>query len=163
QRETESEGEINNGVLVLERFFGYSPQRAADTVNDLITSRLQQFENTALTELPALFEEHRLGAQARVDVGLYVKGLQDWQAGGHGIGSTPWTSPTSPRWPTRTLRPPSSSWRPTGTCGPGISTTCSPRPSSGPGIWPAPRCSSPGCCPNSGRTRRCQPIPPNVV
>src|SRR5437763_1405200 len=37
QRETEDEGEVNNGVLVLERFLGCSTQRAADIVNDLIT------------------------------------------------------------------------------------------------------------------------------
>ena len=53
QRETEDEGELNNGVLVAERFLGYSTQEAADLINDLLTSRLQQFEDTALTELPA--------------------------------------------------------------------------------------------------------------
>ncbi len=51
QRETEQEGEVNNGVLVFERFLGYDTQQAADAVNDLLTSRLQQFEHTAVTEL----------------------------------------------------------------------------------------------------------------
>src|SRR3954462_13425217 len=51
QRETEHEGEVNNGVLVMERFLGCTPQRAAAVVNDLLTARLQQFEHTALTEL----------------------------------------------------------------------------------------------------------------
>ena len=60
QRETEDEGELSNGVLVFERFLGCDPQQAADPVNDLLTSRLHQFENTALTELPPLFEEHGL-------------------------------------------------------------------------------------------------------
>jgi germacradienol/geosmin synthase len=83
QRETETEGEINNGVLVVERFFGYPTQRAADLVNDVITARLQQFENTAVVELPALVEEHRIGARGRADLARYVKGLQDWQYGGH--------------------------------------------------------------------------------
>lgn len=83
QRETEEEGEVNNGVLVLERFLGVSPQRAADLTNDILTSRLQQFENTTLTELPALFEEHGLTLLERESVLLYVKGLQDWQSGGH--------------------------------------------------------------------------------
>jgi germacradienol/geosmin synthase len=83
QRETEEEGEINNGVLVLERFLGCAAQEAADAVNDLLTSRLQQFENTVLTELPPLFEERGLGPGARLDVLAYVKGLQDWQSGGH--------------------------------------------------------------------------------
>ncbi len=83
QRETEQEGEINNCVLVLERFLDVSPQRAADLTNDIVTSRLQQFENTTLTELPSLFEEHGLNLLERESVLLYVKGLQDWQSGGH--------------------------------------------------------------------------------
>ena len=83
QRETETEGEVNNGILVMERFLGVDPQRAANLVNDILTSRLQQFENTALTEVPALFEEYALSLLERLHVAAYVKGLQDWQAGGH--------------------------------------------------------------------------------
>jgi germacradienol/geosmin synthase len=83
QRETQQEGEINNCVLVFERFLGVSPQRAADLTNDLLTSRLQQFENTTLTELPALFEECGLDLPERESVLLFVKGLQDWQSGCH--------------------------------------------------------------------------------
>ncbi|WP_202125382.1 terpene synthase family protein [Actinomadura physcomitrii] len=83
QRETESEGEVNNGVLVMERFFGTDPQRAAEITNDLLTSRMQQFEHTAVTELPVLFEEHALDPAERRDVLRYARGLQDWQSGGH--------------------------------------------------------------------------------
>ncbi len=83
RRETQDEGEINNCVLVLERFLGVSPQRAADLTNDILTSRLQQFENTTLTELPSMFDEHGLDLLERESVLLYVKGLQDWQSGGH--------------------------------------------------------------------------------
>ena len=83
QRETEQEGEINNCVLVLERFLEVSPQRAANLTNDLLTSRLQQFENTTLTELPALFEECDLDLSERENVLWFVKGLQDWQSGCH--------------------------------------------------------------------------------
>ncbi len=83
QRETEHEGEINNCVLVLERFLDVTPQRAADLTNDILTSRLQQFENTTLTELASLFEEYGLNLLERESVLLYVKGLQDWQSGGH--------------------------------------------------------------------------------
>ena len=83
QRETQTEGEVNNGVLVVERFLGHDPQRAADTVNELLTSRLHQFENTVVTELPLLFAEHGLTPHECVDVLRYVKGLQDWQSGGH--------------------------------------------------------------------------------
>ncbi|SEN69712.1 terpene synthase family protein [Actinacidiphila rubida] len=83
QRETEEEGELANAVLVLERFLGLSPQGAADRVNDLLTSRLQQFEHTALTEVEPLAAEFGLDPHERLAVAAYVKGLQDWQSGGH--------------------------------------------------------------------------------
>jgi germacradienol/geosmin synthase len=83
QRETESEGELNNGVLVMERFLEVDPQEAANVVNDILTSRLHQFENTVLTELPLLFEEYHLNPDERRQVLTYVRGLQDWQSGGH--------------------------------------------------------------------------------
>src|SRR5690606_31844900 len=77
------DGEVNNAVLVMERFLGVAPQAAADTVNDLLTSRLRQLENTALTELPHVFEDHALDPAERAAVAAYVKALQDWQSGGH--------------------------------------------------------------------------------
>ncbi len=83
QREVQEEGENANAVLVLERFFDCPTQRAAELVNDLLTSRLQQFENTALTEVPALFLIHGTPPHEQLGVGAYVKGLQDWQSGGH--------------------------------------------------------------------------------
>jgi germacradienol/geosmin synthase len=83
QREIQVEGEISNCVLVLERFLDVSPQRAADLTNDILTSRLHQFENTTVAELPSLFEEYGLNLHERESVLLYVKGLQDWQSGGH--------------------------------------------------------------------------------
>ena len=83
ERETRSEGELANMVLVLERFLGVDTQQAANLTNDILTSRLYQFENTFFTELHPLFEEHGLDAVARESVVLYAKGLQDWQSGGH--------------------------------------------------------------------------------
>jgi germacradienol/geosmin synthase len=83
QRETQVEGEVNNGVLVFERFFGQTTQQAADAVNDLITSRMQQFEHTAVTELPMLFADRGVPPAGQAAVLAYVKGLQDWQSGGH--------------------------------------------------------------------------------
>ncbi|MFD7427050.1 germacradienol/geosmin synthase [Streptomyces sp. NPDC059818] len=83
QREVEDEGENSNGVLVLEHFLGCSTQEAAEAVNDLLTSRLQQFENTALTELGPLCAEKGLDPAQTATVLAYVKGLQDWQSGGH--------------------------------------------------------------------------------
>ncbi|MFJ8042098.1 germacradienol/geosmin synthase [Kitasatospora sp. NPDC096147] len=83
QREVEGEGELSNGILVLETFLGCDTQEAAERVNDLLTSRLQQFEHTALTEVPALLADRGLDARAAADVLAYAKGLQDWQSGGH--------------------------------------------------------------------------------
>ncbi|MFR9797640.1 germacradienol/geosmin synthase Cyc2 [Streptomyces sp. MS06] len=109
QREVEDEGENSNGVLVLETFFGCTTQQAADTVNDILTSRLHQFEHTALTEVPALAAENGLTPAQVAAVAAYTKGLQDWQSGGHewhlrssrymnqGARSTsPWQAPTGP-------------------------------------------------------------------
>ncbi|MFD6167863.1 germacradienol/geosmin synthase Cyc2 [Streptomyces coeruleorubidus] len=83
QREVEDEGENSNGVLVLETFFGCTTQEAADTVNDILTSRLQQFEHTAFTEVPAVALENGLTPGEVAAVAAYTKGLQDWQSGGH--------------------------------------------------------------------------------
>ncbi|MQS36702.1 terpene synthase family protein [Streptomyces katsurahamanus] len=83
QREVQQEGENSNAVLVFERFLDCSTQQAADLVNDLLTSRLQQFENTALTEVPALLAEQAVPPHQQAAVTGYAKGLQDWQSGGH--------------------------------------------------------------------------------
>jgi len=82
QREVEEEGENSNAVLVFERFFDTSTQRAAELVNEVLTSRMQQFEDTALGEVPALLAEHAATPGEQLAVGGYVKGLQDWQSGG---------------------------------------------------------------------------------
>src|SRR5579883_3363263 len=83
QREVEEEGENANCILVLERFLNIDTQRAANLTNDLLTSRMQQFENSFFTELPILFEEYGLNPEERFKTLLYAKGLQDWQSGGH--------------------------------------------------------------------------------
>ncbi|MFJ3927432.1 germacradienol/geosmin synthase [Streptomyces sp. NPDC090022] len=83
QREVEQEGELSNAILVLETFLKCSTQEAADLSNDLLTSRLQQFEHTALAEVPALAAEQGLTPDEVAAVLAYAKGLQDWQSGGH--------------------------------------------------------------------------------
>ncbi len=83
QREVAEEGENSNAVLVLEKFLGVTTQEAAERVNDLLTSRLQQFETTALTEVPVLLAERGAPPHEQAAVALYAKGLQDWQSGGH--------------------------------------------------------------------------------
>ncbi|MFI6318180.1 germacradienol/geosmin synthase [Nonomuraea sp. NPDC050556] len=83
EREVAREGELSNCVLVCERFFACDTPRAVEITNDLLTSRLHQFEHTALTELPGLFLDEGVLPHEQEQVLLYVKGLQDWQAGGH--------------------------------------------------------------------------------
>ncbi|MEU6822541.1 germacradienol/geosmin synthase Cyc2 [Streptomyces atriruber] len=83
QREVQDEGELSNGVLVLETFFDCTTQEAADTVNDVLTSRLHQFEHTAATEVPAVALEKGLTPAEVAAVAAYTRGLQDWQSGGH--------------------------------------------------------------------------------
>ncbi|MFK0049924.1 germacradienol/geosmin synthase [Streptomyces sp. NPDC090741] len=83
QREVEQEGELSNAILVLETFLDCTTQEAADLSNDLLTSRLQQFEYTALAEVPALAAQHGLDPVEMASVLAYAKGLQDWQSGGH--------------------------------------------------------------------------------
>ncbi|HJP79901.1 MAG TPA: germacradienol/geosmin synthase [Pseudonocardiaceae bacterium] len=83
QREVREEGENSNAVLVFEKFFDLPTQESAELVNDLLTSRLQQFEHTALVDVPAVLLLHAIPPHQQVRVGAYVKGLQDWQAGGH--------------------------------------------------------------------------------
>lgn len=99
QREIQQEGELANCVLVLERFLDVGTQRAADLVNDLLTSRLQQFENTAVLELPLLIEEHGLDPAERGQVLTYVRGLQDWQSGCHAwhLRSGRYMKPSAPK------------------------------------------------------------------
>lgn len=83
QREVLKEGELTNAVLVFERFLEVDTQSAVNLTNDLLTSRLQQFEHTALTELPLMFQEYALTPIEQTNVLEYVRGLQDWQSGAH--------------------------------------------------------------------------------
>jgi germacradienol/geosmin synthase len=83
QREVQEEGENSNAVLVFEKFLGIPTQEAAELVNDLLTSRLQQFEHTALAEVPAMLADQHATPDEALPVAAYAKGLQDWQAGGH--------------------------------------------------------------------------------
>lgn len=83
EREVHDEGELSNGVLVFERFLDIGTQEAADAVNDLLTSRLHQFDHTAVTEVPGMAQEAGLEPAERLALLAYIKGLQDWQSGGH--------------------------------------------------------------------------------
>jgi len=106
QREVREEGENSNAILVFETFFGCTTQEAAELTNDVLTSRLRQFEDTALTEVPALLADQAALPHEALAVAAYVKGLQDWQSGGHewharssrymneGVAADPFAGPT---------------------------------------------------------------------
>jgi germacradienol/geosmin synthase len=81
QKEIEYEGELNNGVLAIENFFGCGRDEALPIVNDLITSRRRQFEHLVARELPALADDLGLDAAARASLDAYVGELRDWMAG----------------------------------------------------------------------------------
>ena len=83
QREVVKQGEQTNAVLVVERFLEADTQQAVELVNDLLTSRLEQFEHTVATELEPLFAEYGLTVQERANVLTYIRGLRDWQSGAH--------------------------------------------------------------------------------
>jgi len=75
------EGMVNNCVVVAEHFLDSDLQQAVNFVNDLVTSRLFQFEHTMMMELQPLLDEYGLDSEARLRVYRYVKALQDWMAG----------------------------------------------------------------------------------
>jgi germacradienol/geosmin synthase len=81
RKEIEVEGELNNAVLVMQRFFDVGAQRAMQVVADLIGSRVRQFEYIVATELPTLYDELDLDEAARGRLAGYVEGLQDWMGG----------------------------------------------------------------------------------
>lgn len=81
QKEIEHEGQTNNGVLVVQQLLDCDLQQAVDRVNDVVTSRIRQFEHTSATELLMMFEELHLDPISRINVLTYVEGLQDWMAG----------------------------------------------------------------------------------
>jgi germacradienol/geosmin synthase len=81
QKEMEFEGELNNGVLVVQHFLDCDREQAVTVVNNLMTARVQQFEHTVATELPALFNDLNLDTSTREKLKRYVKNLENWMAG----------------------------------------------------------------------------------
>jgi germacradienol/geosmin synthase len=81
RKEIEFEGELHNAVLVVQKFLDTGRAQAIEVVNDLMTSRIRQFEHIIATELPLIVDEFELDAGARETLDGYVVGLQDWMAG----------------------------------------------------------------------------------
>jgi germacradienol/geosmin synthase len=80
QKEIEFEGELHNCVLVVQNFFNCDARTAVEIVNDLMTSRMRQFQHLVAVELPVLFDDFDLDAEARQTLTGYVEELRDWMA-----------------------------------------------------------------------------------
>ena len=65
----------------MQNFLDCDRHRALGIVNDLMTARMLQFEHVVSTELPALFDEFDLDADARAALTGYADELKDWLAG----------------------------------------------------------------------------------
>ena len=65
QKEIEFEGEVHNGVLVVQNFFDCDYPTGLAIVDDLMTSRMRQFQHIVAHELPVLFDDLDLGEEAR--------------------------------------------------------------------------------------------------
>jgi germacradienol/geosmin synthase len=81
QKEIEYEGEIHNAILVVQNFFGVDYPAALRVVHDLMTQRMEQFEHVIAHELPVLYDDFALSAEARAIMDAYVLDLQNWLAG----------------------------------------------------------------------------------
>jgi germacradienol/geosmin synthase len=81
QKEIEYEGEVHNGILVVQNFFGCDYPTALAVVHDLMTQRMQQFEHVVKNELPFVYDDFDLSAEARATMEGYVVDLQNWLAG----------------------------------------------------------------------------------
>ncbi|NPC75298.1 germacradienol/geosmin synthase, partial [Corallococcus exiguus] len=81
QKEIEFEGELNNCVLVVQKFLGVDKDTAVLTVNELMTARMKQFEHLVAKELPVVIRTFNLDAKAQEKLNKYVEQLQQWMAG----------------------------------------------------------------------------------
>ena len=81
QKEIQFEGELHNGVLVVQNFLGIEPEQAVLVVNDLMTSRMLQFEHIIATELPFVAASFDLDDADRETLDGWVTMMQDWMAG----------------------------------------------------------------------------------
>jgi germacradienol/geosmin synthase len=80
QKEIEFEGELHNGVLVVQHFLDVGKQQGVQVVNELITARVRQFEHVIATELPTLITHFGLDTQAQKRLRACIERLQEWMA-----------------------------------------------------------------------------------
>lgn len=78
-KEVLGEGERNNGVLVVREFLGCPLDDAVDVINELVTARLHEFENTACERPPGLAAG--TGAENLLALRTCKDALRAWLAG----------------------------------------------------------------------------------
>ena len=81
QKEIQYEGELHNMVLVVRNFLGITTEQAVRVVNDLMTSRMEQFEHVVATELDFVADAFELDDAGRTSLDAWVVMMQDWMAG----------------------------------------------------------------------------------
>ena len=74
-------GRAAQRVLVVQNFLDFDTRPASAVVNDLMTSRMQQFEHVARPRAADARRRPRARDEARESLDAYVEGLQDWMAG----------------------------------------------------------------------------------
>lgn len=81
QKEIEFEGEIHNGILVVQNFFDCDYATGLRIIDDLMNSRMRQFQHVVAHELPTLYDDFDLDDTARDALDGYVKELENWLSG----------------------------------------------------------------------------------
>jgi germacradienol/geosmin synthase len=83
QKEIQFEGELHNGVLVVESFLMCGMHEAAAIVGRLMAARVEQFQHVVATELPTVAADFALDTTARAQLMAYVASLEHWMSGVH--------------------------------------------------------------------------------
>lgn len=81
RRETEYENDVNNRVLVAQRFLRSGVVEATLHTMRVVEDRLGLFEHMASAELPALLADRRTDPSTAAAVLRHVQGLRDWLGG----------------------------------------------------------------------------------
>jgi germacradienol/geosmin synthase len=81
RKEIEFEGDVNNGVHVIQDFLNCGLQHAVEIANDIMTASLREFERITEEDLPVMFDELGLDVTARDQVLTFVRGLEHWLCG----------------------------------------------------------------------------------
>jgi germacradienol/geosmin synthase len=66
---------------VIEKFLDVDRWQARDIANNLMTARMEQFEHIVADDLPVLFDEYELSADAQQMLIRYADELKDWMSG----------------------------------------------------------------------------------